>query len=528
MTMEAVEDNPREVSHVSFITRNKGDKTSKSALYEEIEDPFEKFVKDIDGLGHNFKRSVKRKMEKAYTGVDGAESKKIEIEVTGYNYLEVIYPPYDLHYLAQLMEISAANAAAVQAKASNVVGLGWNFVETPATNNRLTAAADDAARDKIRQKLAKIREQLNNRLEALNADDTFEEVLRKVYVDYEATGMGYFEVGRIANGPNKGEIGYLGHIPSVSLRVRRKRDGFVQIISNRAVYFRNFGENTPNPIGDDNNPNEIIQIKKYTPTNSFYGVPDIISAKNAVAGTEFAARYNLDYFENKAVPRHLIILKGASLSTSAETNMLEFFETNLKGKHHRSMFIPLPPDTPEEKVTLEIKPIEAGGVDQSFDNYKKANLLEVLMAHRVPINKVSAADGMAQATAMEASKTFKNEVCIPEQKMVAKKINKVFKEFTNIFLLEFNELTLTDADTQSKIEERQIRNQIRVPNEIRSDHGWPGIPGGDKIVELKPQQAADAKATAGKTRARDTQRAADSTSVNANGKSPNGAGRTEG
>jgi capsid portal protein len=48
----------------------------------------------------------------------------------------------------------------------------------------------------------------------------------KFYTDVQATGNGYLEIGRKVTG----EIGYIGHIPSATIRVRRLRDGFVQIV----------------------------------------------------------------------------------------------------------------------------------------------------------------------------------------------------------------------------------------------------------------------------------------------------------
>jgi capsid portal protein len=69
------------------------------------------------------------------------------------------------------------------------------------------------------------------------------------------------------------------------MRIRRHRDGFVQVVYNRYTYFRNFGDTTTqDQIGTDPRPNEVIHFKKYTPTNTYYGVPDTLSAKNAVAG----------------------------------------------------------------------------------------------------------------------------------------------------------------------------------------------------------------------------------------------------
>jgi hypothetical protein len=95
-------------------------------------------------------------------------------------------------------------------------------------------------------------------------------------------------------------------------------------------------------------------------------------------------------------------------------------------------------------------------------------------------------------------------------------------------LLKFNELTLTDADTQSKIDERYLRMQVIVPNEVRIRNGWIPLDGGDKVVELKPQQAAEQSAQAGKTRARDAERAANSPDKSGEGRNAKGDGNQVG
>jgi len=59
-----------------------------------------------------------------------------------------------------------------------------------------------------------------------------------------------------------------------------------------------------------------------------------------------------------------------------------------------------------------------------------------------------------------------------------------------MFLFKLNELTLTDEDTQSKIDERYLRMQVLVPNEVRARAGMSGLKGGDKVVDLKPNSAA--------------------------------------
>lgn len=534
--MREADDAPQEIE-VSL-----GSVYTKKALIDETDDPFMASgdgLKKMSGLSPAIRRKTAREMQKAHTGLDSARSKKMEtnevVGVTGYMLFDVIQPPYNLDYLAKLNELSAPHYAAVKAKVANIVGLGFEFVESPKTKDKLDKITGEEETQKARRKLARAKEDLLTWVDECNDDDEFMETLIKIWTDYETTGNGYLEVGRKTNG----EIGYLGHIPSTAMRVRRERDGFVQILSNKAVFFRNFGDQrTTDPVGNDSRPNEVIHFKKYSPTNNFYGIPDIIAAQQAIAGNEFSSRFNLDYFENKAVPRYVVVVKGGSLSINAQRNILEFFQTDLKGKNHRTLFVPLPADEEGRKASFEMKPVESGTQDASFMNYNRSNLRDILMAHRVPVGKVTQVEGASLAASRDADKTFKEQVCRPEQKIAEKKINKIFREFTDIFEFKLTELTLTDEDTISKIDERYLRWGVILPNEIRARWGKTGIKDGDKAVGMMQQteanneakaqqaQAKEQTAQANQSRTRDANRSAGATDSAGEGRATQGEGRT--
>jgi PBSX family phage portal protein len=491
-------------------------------------DPFKiegEALSKVSGLGASFRRKMNRDLQKRFQGIEGTETQQnlLAQAITGYAMFDLIEPPYNLDYLSRIYEISPYNYAAINAKVSNIVGLGHDFIETRKTNEAFDNITDDKSLDRARRKLNRLRQDLYDWLEQCNEEETFTETLIKVYTDVESTGNGYIEIGRTS----AGKIGYIGHIPAKTMRVRRLRDGFIQLLYGKAVYFRNFGDQeTPNPIdGGLERPNEIIHLKKYTPTNNYYGIPDIVASSNAMAGNEFAGKYNLDYFENKAVPRYIITVKGAKLSTESERKLLEFFQVGLRGKNHRSLYIPLPPDSPDSKVEFKMEPIEAGTQESSFNVYRKSNRDEILLSHRVPINKIGTPEGVNLAVARDADKTFREQVCRPAQMNLEKKLNKIIEEMTDALLLKFNELTLTDEDTQSKIDERYLRMQVITPNEVRIRMGMIPIDGGDKVVQLKPQEQAESRAQAGKTRTRDAERSANSPDISGEGRNAQGDGR---
>ena len=485
------------------------------------QDPFAKSwdsIKGLSGLDSNFKRRATRIAKSAApteayldsalataSGQDGARSKEINpgtVFRNGYGMFDVITPPWNLYELANYYDTSFANHAAIDAKVENIVGLGYDFEVSRRTMLRLEANADRQAVDRARNRIERAKIELRDWLENLNDDDSFTNTMMKFYTDVQATGNGFLEIGRTT----KGEIGYLGHIPATTMRVRRLKDGYVQIIGQKVVYFRNFGAKNTNPITTDTRPNEIIHFKEYSPLNTFYGIPDIMSAITSVHGDQLASQYNIDYFGNKAVPRYVVTLKGAKLSADAEDKMFRFLQTNLKGQSHRTLYIPLPGDSDGNKVEFKMDPIENGVQEASFREYTKQNRDNVLMAHQVPLSKIGGGDTSNIAAALAQDRTFKEQVARPAQKNLEKIMNKVVREKTDIIEFKFNELTLTDEIAQSQILERYVKNQIMVPNEAREVLGLPQREDGDDPFTMSPRQATDARANLAGNRERDSDR----------------------
>jgi PBSX family phage portal protein len=505
-------------------------------------DPFNKSwdqLKDYQGLDQNFSRRTTRKVNKAIVPTEAyldsansmpsgqdAQSKQINpgtVYRNGYGLFDVITPPYNMYELANFYDTSFANHAAIDAKVENVVGLGYYFEATDRTMLGFEGKESTAV-EKARKRIERMKIELRDWLESRNDDDNFTKTMEKVYTDVQSTGNGYIEIGRTV----AGDIGYIGHIPSVTIRVRRLRDGFVQIIGNQVVYFKNFGATNQNPMTADSRPNEIIHIKEYSPLNTFYGVPDIIAAMPSLIGDSLAAQYNIDYFQNKAVPRYIITLKGAKLSADAEDKMFRFLQTGLKSQSHRTLYIPLPGDTENNKVEFNMEPIENGVQEGSFREYRKQNRDDILIAHQVPISKLGGSEGSSIAAALSQDRTFKEQVSRPAQSHLAKAINKIVKEKTDILELKFNELTLTDEIAQAGILEKLVKTQIMMPNEAREVLDLPQRSDGDEPFVMSPRQATDARANASGNRSRDTERAnnaSDSVST-VSGRNPQGEGRS--
>lgn len=497
-------------------------------------DPFAKSWDDLsslNGLDKNFKRRTARKIEKYNTTVNNVprqadgqissrylsdaravgqnadrdvESKAINpgmVYRNGYGIFDVITPPYNLYELSSYYDTSFANHAAIDAKVANSVGMGYRFEMTHATMGKLEGMTNDSAKEKAKKRIESLKMQMMAWLEDCNDDESLTKTLEKVVTDMQATGNGYIEIGRTV----AGDVGYIGHIPATTMRVRRLRDGYLQIIAGTITYFRNFQADNPNPVTTDPRPNEIIHLKEYSPLNTFYGIPDVMSAMTSMRGDQMAAQYNIDYFENKAVPRYIITVKGAKLSNEAEDKLFRFFQTGLKGQSHRTLYIPLPGDSDGNKIEFEMHPVENNVQEASFSQYRKQNRDDILLAHQVPLSKLGSGDA-STAGAMSQDRTFRDQVSKPLQEYVAKAINKIVKENTDIVKLVFNEANLTDEIAQSQIHERYAKIQALTPNEIREELGKPQREGGDSPLELTSRQEADARSNIRDNRERDSER----------------------
>lgn len=159
------------------------------------------------------------------------------------------------------------------------------------------------------------------------------------------------------------------------------------------------------------------------------------------------------------------------------------------------------------KVEFDMKPIENGVQEASFNEYRLRNRDDILVAHQVPLSKIGGADASSIASALAQDRTFKEQVARPAQTNLGKLINKVVKEKTDIFDFKFNELTLTDEIAQSQILERYVKTQVMTPNEARESLGLPQRNGGDDVFELSSRQSTDARANLAGNRQRDAERA---------------------
>ena len=426
------------------------------------------------------KADILGEVRKDEAGVDAAgRSMQIPEDTFDYDKTGAKEPPYNLDALAHFLEISTWHYRAVKAKAISTAGLGYDFVVP----------------EGVKEPDPEHKRRLKGFFDRPNDEMTWGEILENVLTDFEALGNGYFEVVR--NRFGQGEPKAIHHVPSVTMRVRKDKKGFIQKRGMKTVYFRNFGTDPKDadsfdprdrdkPIGKRRLLNEVIHLKNYHPRSSYYGLPDFLPALRALIGNKKAGDFNIQFFENNAVPQYAIIVKGGELAKGTRQRVEEYFREHIRGNAHKTLIIEIPQEE-NEKVELEIKPLSVEIKDASFRMFRADNAEEIRVAHGVPgrllgLTEKGGLGGAGEGTTQQ--EIFKYHVIEPKQTRLEYRINNFLIKrgfgFTD-WELRFKEIDVTDEEKVAEIVNKLVRLGVVTINEGRRAMGQKPLkhPGAD-------------------------------------------------
>ncbi len=411
------------------------------------------------------KADILGEVEKSFD--EAGRSRQVPEDAWDYQKTGAKEPPYNLDALAHFLEINTFHFRCCKVKAIVTAGLGYDFVvpegvENPDPDHKAT---------------------LQGFFSYPNEEQTWGEILENVLTDFEALGNGYFEVvrNRYGGGPPRS----IYHVPAVTMRVRRDKKGFIQRRGNKSVYFRPFGTDPGGPHAfdprDEGKPpgrrrllHEVIHLKNYHPRSSYYGLPDFLPALRALVGNKMAGDYNIQFFENNAVPQYAIIVKGGELAKGTRKRIEEYFREHIKGQAHKTLILEVAQDE-GEKVEIEIKPLAVEIRDSSFRMFRTDNAEEIRVAHGVPGRLVGLTEkgglgGSGEGTSQQ--EIFKYHVIEPKQTRLEYRINNfLVKRGFGIhdWELRFKEIDVTDESKLAEIVNKLVRLGVLTINEARRE-----------------------------------------------------------
>lgn len=372
--------------------------------------------------------------------------------------------PFDLTLFSYALVVNTYHARAVRAKAKDITGRPWLIAGEGPEGRRL---------------------EIERFFRKAFGKRSFAQGMGCVWTDYEALGNGYLEII-----PDRtGLPAELAHAPAPEIWVRLDGLGYVQQKQGRYAHFRDYlvDEERFNELPDSDplrakwSGTYLTHFSRYSPWSPFYGIPAIMPSWNAIALWSLVAEYNLQFFNNNAIPDYAVIIEGETSDDAVET-IQEYFRTHLKGNAHKTLVLETPNGA---KIRFE-KLTSDSAREASFRLLRQDCRDEVLHAHGVPPQKVGIVESgkLGGNLATEQMVEYKTSIVIPGQEMVVSVLNEIIERGFKVsdLWLEFEAWDLDDREANSRIDATYLDRRVILPNEVRRvrypDHD--PLPDGDE------------------------------------------------
>ena len=426
----------------------------------------------VDSFEEIDKKKKKIKGQKNYGDID--TDKIIETEKTFSGMAKLETPPYSMLSLTKLPLLNTFHNKCIAIKAADVVGKGY----------RIELIEGYSKDDSQLKRLQEFVEQ------APEAGRTFGQIISNWVIDRLTTGNGALEIARdIKRMPV-----LLAHIPFYTLRPHEDGKRWCHIVGSEKVWFKRFGveQNFNKRTGEeqsgfdrDSSAHGLILLQRYTSLSSYYGIPEIISAVSAIMGHKFAADYNLQFFQNNAIPRYAIIVRGGKLTTELKSKIKNYFTREIKGNAHSTLFFEIPAiEIGMPSIEIEFKELDVREKESSFKLYNRDLIQEILVANGVPPYKIGIAiqGSLGGNLGEELIENYANTEIEPLQTEAEDLFYLVTKEIAPNYILRWNDLDIKNEEKLCKINTEYVGKSIMSLNEAREMIGLSNVgDAGDKL-----------------------------------------------
>ena len=454
--------------HDEIVKNSKQDKLEKYDSYivgegDEVE------VLSMDGVFDTLKKRAK--------AFNDDKSKAMDPFSDGYAGEGLVRPPYNLESLSRLLEVETYHSRCVEQKATDTVGLGFEFerVDEKVKNDSQAKAIAEFI------------------MSAPEAGRTFTDVLNAVASDYWALMNAAMEVGR----NQKGVPSLIAHVPFKTLRFHKDRKRLCQIVNGKKVWFKRFGvpENYDYKTGEltSNTANycsELMIFQKISSINSYYGVPTTVAAMGAILALNSVKEYNLNFFEYGGLPEYGIILKNVKMTPALRRVIRTYFRSEMKMKPHRALVLNLNKmEGTEGDAEVKFEPLTKEQKEFSFERFRKAMIQEVLVSHNMsPYHLgIAEAGSMGENVAEATLENYVDSVSEPAQRLFEEKLDILFRTFIRkkmgqliAWVLKFKNIELVDKMTVARAMPKLIDSLVITINQAKQ---WLGLPPAGKWAD---------------------------------------------
>lgn len=418
------------------------------------------------------KLAAKVKEQKSYGDVETDKLTEAKKRFSDIN--DLVTPPYTMLSLTRLPLVNTFHNKCISVKAADIVGKGYRIELIEGL-------------EKNEEQIKKLEEFIR---EAPEKGRTFGQIVNNWAVDRLTTGNGGLEIARDA----KKLPVLMVHIPFYTLQVHKDNKKWCHLVDTEEVWFKRFGveENYDKKTGEEQDKfnmktsaHELLLLQNYTSLSSYYGIPEIISAITAIMGNKFEADYNLQFFQNMAMPRYAIVVTGGKLSRDLKRKIKNYFTREVKGSAHGTLFFEI--ETTEEgapKIEVEFKELDIRDKDSSFRFYRKGLIEEILVANGIPPYKLGIPlhGSLGGSLGEELIDNYVSCEIEPLQTEIEDLLYLVTKELAPNYMIRFNDLDIRNEEKLCKINTEYVQKSVMSLNEARETVGLTNVgPEGDKL-----------------------------------------------
>lgn len=320
--------------------------------------------------------------------------------------------------------------------------------------------------------------------------EDFIEGAQSLLVNLDTFGVAFFELTRTRSGaPAKLKL-----LPTETCRLSRNLSDkynlgdsdmkyVMQIVNTHERIFKLFDGERPTVKEPHtlNTMTEVVMLRNYHVMGGKYGIPDWIPSLKSMIGNDKVADYNVNFFNNEAVPRFAVIVQGGKLDDETKRDIKSYFKKDLKGVQnaHKTLVLTSPKGT-----EIKLLPLAFEMKDGGFRFYRKDNRDEIISGHGVPPHRVQVYDtgnsgSISPGMLFNLDKTYKYSVVEPAQRKLEYVFNKIIRLGFNIKdkQVRFGELDIGEeydrANTLKTIaaaHEKYYNMGTMTPDQIREDN----------------------------------------------------------
>lgn len=369
--------------------------------------------------------------------------------------------PFDFTQLANIYSYNGYHTKCINLKATVTASLGFDILPS---NNAFSQKQDS--------NYSFLKDFFSSHL--LYAGRTFSETLLALQTDFEIFGNAFLEIIR----DKSGIVKELYHLPAKDIVLQYNDDikkcfAIQNTTSTQSVTFAPYGDYE---YANSLNMSEYLHIKNYNPANIFYGIPDYIGSIASILLDRNAAEYNINKFNNNAVPETIVTIVGARFDDNAKTKIGEFFRQNVKGINNAGRSLIL--EIEDETCKIDVKPIGSEIKDASFRFLRLDVRDEIIAAHGVPkkLLNISEATGWNNSSDTKTQLQIFQELIIkPRQKRLEDLINSfIIKQGMKIdnWELKLNKLYVDDPSSDADYFSKLSNIGVLSTEEIRQELGY--------------------------------------------------------